>query len=371
MIIKEIELRDFRNYESLNLQFHSKVNIFLGNNAQGKTNLLEGIYISSIGKSFRTQKDSEMVKFNSDFCKIKVSAEKGEEELVVELFIGKEGKGYKVDGVKLKKTAELLENIYCVVFSPEDLKIVKEEPEKRRRFINTELSQLKPSYYINISNYKKALKQRNALLKEIKFKGNLYEFQEDMLEIWDDKLAEYGSKIIHQRMEFIIKLNKISKELHMNITNGSEELKIKYESNVKIEKNMEDQKKNFKKALKESIKSDLRNGTTGKGPHKDDICLEVNGIDIRRFGSQGQQRTAALSLKLAELKLIKEETNEEAILLLDDVMSELDGQRQNFLINSLHDVQLFITTTEISEEVKNALPDGKTFYVENGNIKEY
>ena len=366
MIIREIELRDFRNYESLNLQFHNKVNIFLGDNAQGKTNIIEAIYVSSFGKSFRTLQDSEMIRFGSEFAKIKVNAEKDDEELCVEVALTEKGKGIKVDGLKLKKMSELFENIYTVVFSPEDLKIVKEDPEKRRRFINTELCLISPSYYISLSSYKCVLKQRNAFLKDSKFEGG--RIDSSIIEIWDEQIASYGTEIMMKRKEFIEKLNIISAELHKNITDGKENLEIVYEPSVNIKENFAEQKEYFKKVLSENLSSDMRSGTTGRGPHRDDICIMINGTDIRKFGSQGQQRTAALSLKLAEIKLIKEETGENAVLLLDDVMSELDASRQNFLVNSLGDVQLFITTTDIGEDVKKALPEGYTFHVEKGTV---
>lgn len=364
MRIDNVKLSDFRNYENLDLKFDKNVNIFIGNNAQGKTNLLESIYMSSIGKSFRTSRDGEMIRFGSDYFIIKVCAEKNGNPLLVEIAVLKDGtKGIKVDGLKIKKMSDLLRHIYCVIFSPEDLKIVKEEPEKRRTFIDKTLSQLSISYYNEIYEYKKIVKQRNALLKEIKNSG-----YEDMLCIWDEKLAGSGAKIIIKRNEFISKLADIAEGFHSSITGGSEKSEICYEPDVELCESIEEQKKNILKALSESEKRDIKYGSTGRGPHKDDICIKVKGVDIRRFGSQGQQRTAALSLKLAELNIIEEETGETPILLLDDVMSELDSFRQNFLIKSLKDVQLFITTAELTDDVKSALVNGKIFNVVNGTV---
>ena len=358
MYIKEISLRDFRNYESLDVQFHNKVNIFLGQNAQGKTNLLESIYITSMGKSFRTGKDRDMVRFGSEFFRVKATAVK-EEELIVEIAVTKDGKkGVKIDGLKAKKMTDLLENVYIVIFSPEDLKIVKDEPEKRRKFIDRELCQIKPSYYNNLTHYKKVLSQRNAYLKE-------YDIDDSILDIWDMQLAEYGSKIIEARTEFIKKLNVISSKIHKDITNKKEELEVIYEPSVEYSKNLREV---FFMKMKINRKNDIRRRTTTIGPHKDDLKLLSNGIDIRNFGSQGQQRTAALSLKLSEIKLIEEETGENPILLLDDVLSELDRERQNFLINSLSDIQVFITTTELSEEVEKSLGNIKYFDIESGSI---
>lgn len=369
MYIREIELRDFRNYESLKLEFHNKVNLFLGDNAQGKTNLLEAIYIMSLGKSFRTSRDSEMIRFGAEFCRVKTVAEK-DGALTVEMVISDRGKGIKIDGVKAKKTSELLEHIYTVIFSPEDLKIVKEEPEKRRKFMDRELCQLKPFYYTDLSSYKKILQQRNAYLKE-----NVID--EAALDVWDMKLAEYGARIMAHRRDFTEKLRKISREIHGRITDGREVLEVSYEPGVSQPSAEEvlaagalrAQQQEFYQVLKSCQRSDLYNRTTGRGPHKDDLRLTINDVDIRHFGSQGQQRTAALSLKLAEINLIKEETGEDAVLLLDDVLSELDSTRQNYLINAFGDVQLFITTTELTPEVKEALPPGRTFYVKQGRIE--
>lgn len=361
MNITKVELKDFRNYESLKLEFHPKVNIILGNNAQGKTNILESIFLSSLGKSFRTSNDYEMIRFGCKFFRIKIDAEKKNEDISVEMAVSKESKAVKLNGKKIKKIAELLENVYIVVFSPEDLKIVKEEPEKRRKFIDRELCQIKPMYYSNLSRYKKVLLQRNAMLKENSPKISL-------LEIWDYELAEYGSKIILQRDHFIRKLDKISSEIHKNITNGKEKMHVQYESDVPTMENLEDQKTIFIEKIKKAVEKDLQRRSTSVGPHRDDLKISVNGIDIRKYGSQGQQRTAALSLKLAEIMLIREETGEDAILLLDDVLSELDEERQNYLIHSLADIQLFITAAEMSEKVQGSLPEGCTYYVNNGQV---
>ena len=361
MYLKKIELKNFRNYEEEEVEFHRKVNIITGKNAQGKTNLLESLYIMSLGKSFRTNKDTEMIGFKKEFCRAKGTSIKEGRELEIEITIGREGKTTKINGVKTLKNIELLENVYMVVFSPEDLKIVKEEPEKRRKFIDRELCQLKPVYYRNLGRYKKILQHRNILLKQ-------QEINEDIIEVWDESLAEYGAKIIMERGRFIEKLNKISREISSRITDGKEALEVTYEASVEQKKNYEEQKEYLKELLNKNLKEDILRRSTSIGPHKDDMKLCVEGVDIRHFGSQGQQRTAALSLKLAEIRLIKEETEIDPILLLDDVLSELDAERQNFLIHSLEEVQLFITTTELGEDVKKKLPEGYTFFVEKGNV---
>ncbi len=363
MYLTKIELKNFRNYEEQTVEFHKNVNLITGKNAQGKTNLLESLYIMSLGKSFRTNKDTEMIGFQKGFCRAKSISVKEERPLEVEITISKEGKTVKIDGLKTSKNIELLENVYMVIFSPDDLKIVKDEPEKRRKFIDRELCQLKPIYYRNLARYKKILQQRNMLLKQA-------EVKEDVISVWDDALVEYGAKIIQERHRFIEKLNLISNDISLGITNGKESLSVQYESNVPYQEDLELQKKYLKEALSNKLNYDMVRRNTTVGPHKDDIKLSVEGIDIRHFGSQGQQRTAALSLKLAEIKLIREETKISPILLLDDVLSELDSERQSYLIRSLEGVQLFITTAELSEEVKKTLPNGFTFVVDKGKIEK-
>lgn len=357
MYIKNLELLNYRNYEKLNIEFNKSINLILGKNAQGKTNLIEAIYLSAFGKSFRTNKDSELITFAKDRAKVMVEAIKEDEEIKLELFYDRDFKReIKINGVKLKKASEILDNIYVIVFSPEDLKLVKEEPEKRRKFIDRELCLLKPSYYNNLTNYKKILAQRNAYLKE-------RDIDKEVLDIWDVQLAKYGRQLIDQRDEFIEKINGISKEIHSNITNKKEDLEVIYNPNIKLDEN-------FYVVLKENIENDIRQRTTTRGPHKDDMLFFINKINARSFGSQGQQRTCALSLKLAEINLIKEETDEDAILLLDDVMSELDEERQEFLLKSLSKTQMFITTTELSDVLLNKFKEASIFDVEEGKINK-
>lgn len=363
MFIKSIELKNFRNYDELTLSFNDKVNFIVGNNAQGKTNLLEGIYMSSIGKSFRASKDSEMIGFGKDFCKIKVTAQKNLFLTDVEIIIRNDrGKSVKVDGVNISKTSDLLENIYIVIFSPEDLKIVKDEPEKRRRFIDRELCLIKPYYFDCLSSYRKVLLQRNTYLKE-------KNIEKSVLDIWDTQLSSYGAKIISMRRDFIEKINEISHRLHLNITNGRENLKIEYDPSVNPVGEVKDTENILYKCLKDSYNNDMRLRTTTKGPHRDDIQFYIDDVNVRSYGSQGQQRTAALSLKLAELDLIKNETGENAVLLLDDVMSELDNSRQEFLIRSLSDIQLFITSTDITDNLKDVVSKGNIYKIEEGKLK--
>ena len=249
--------------------------------------------------------------------------------------------------------------MYIIIFSPEDLKIVKDEPEKRRKFIDRELCQIKPGYYSDLSNYKKVLRQRNTYLKET-------DIEPSVLDIWDFELAKYGSKVILKRKEFIDKINTISSRIHEGISGGKEKLELKYEPNIDFTGNTE---KDYYDLLVSERNDDIRNRTTGRGPHKDDLKISGNGADLRKFGSQGQQRTAALSLKLSEIRLIEEETGEKPVLLLDDVLSELDNERQTYLINSLGENQMFITTADLSGKVARSLPEGKVFKISSGNVE--
>lgn len=348
MHIKEIELKNFRNYKEERVSFSENVNIFLGSNAQGKTNMLEGIYLNAIGKSFKNVKEKELIRFGEDYCRVKTVFESYGEERTTEIVISSDGKkGIKADGIKLRKTSQLIERMFIIVFSPEDLKIVKDEPEKRRRFINRELCQIRAGYLADLNDYRKVLKQRNAYLKEKEIKN-------EMLDIWDMQLDEYGNRIIEKRKEFIERIDKISRQIHSTLTGGREVLEIKYEPNLFSEGKRED---------------DIKNRTTGHGPHRDDIKISADGIDLRKFGSQGQQRTAALSLKLSEIKIIEEEKGEKPVLLLDDVLSELDNERQTYLINSLGENQMFITTTDIIGKVAQNLPEGKIFKIRDGEVE--
>jgi DNA replication and repair protein RecF len=362
MYIKAIKLTNFRNYDEENIVFDEKVNVILGKNGQGKTNLIEGINILSMGKSFRTLIDAEMVGFGKDFFRVKGVFEKGGESLSIEMKLAGREKTFIIDGVEKRKNADLLENAYTVVFSPEDLRIVKEDPDKRRRFMDRELFQLKPLYYVELLRYKKALRNRNLLLKE-------EQVNEELLSIYDGYLAESGAKIMWERAIFAEKLNEVSHAIEDRITGGKESLTVCYESNIRQEETRDAQREQIEAVLAENRERDLERRSTSFGPHRDDLKITANDIDLRHFGSQGQQRTAALSLKLAELKLIREETGEDAILLLDDVLSELDEERQRYLIHSFERNQLFITVADLSENMSTALPQGRIYEVDGGRVR--
>lgn len=367
MYIKHLELKDFRNYGSLSVDFGENVNLILGANAQGKTNLLEALYVSAAGRSFRTARDSEMISFGHDMARIRAEASKDCFDTTVEIVFNARGaaggsKSVKKDGKNIRRASELLNNILVVIFSPEDLRLVKDEPEKRRRFIDRELCQISPAYYDDLMHYRKALIQRNAYIKGERV-------DREVLDIWDRQLAHYGAGVMTMRRSFIEKLSGISAGIHRGISGGAEELSIIYLPDAQGAGDRESQQQNLYSAIRRSYAGDMRLRTTTTGPHRDDISFFVNGIDMRSFGSQGQQRTSALSLKLAELGLIREETGEKAVLLLDDVMSELDQSRQEYLIDTMKESQMFITTTELEKGLAEKFGEAETYHVEAGHVR--
>ena len=362
MYIKELKVKNFRNYKDLAIEFDKRVNLITGQNAQGKTNMIEALYMSSMGRSFRTNHDNEMIRFGEESAYIKVLAEKEYVSTKVEVLLSKAiKKAIKKDGSSVRKTAELLENIIIVIFSPDDLRIVKDEPEKRRRFIDRELSQIKPAYYDAFMKYRRALNERNSYLKSDDIK-------ESMLDIWDDGLIRYGALVMKYRNEFIEDISRLSSKIHSRITNGKEALSLVYQPNINYAESTDIQEELIERELIAARERDIRTGTTTKGPHKDDFSFIIDNINVRNYGSQGQQRTSALSLKLAELDLIKRETGENAILLLDDVMSELDEERREYLIRALSENQIFITTTDIDDSLIKAYPDAKIIKISEGKI---
>ena len=362
MYIKELKVKNFRNYKDLAIEFDKRVNLITGQNAQGKTNMIEALYMSSMGRSFRTNHDNEMIRFGEESAYIKVLAEKEYVSTKVEVLLSKAiKKAIKKDGCSVRKTADLLENIIIVIFSPDDLRIVKDEPEKRRRFIDRELSQIKPAYYDAFMKYRRALNERNSYLKSDDIK-------ESMLDIWDEGLIRYGALVMKYRNEFIEDISHLSSKIHSRITNGKEALSLVYQPNINYAESTDIQEELIERELIAARERDIRTGTTTKGPHKDDFSFIIDNINVRNYGSQGQQRTSALSLKLAELDLIKRETGENAILLLDDVMSELDEERREYLIRALSENQIFITTTDIDDSLIKAYPDAKIIKISEGKI---
>lgn len=359
MIIKSLELENFRNYSSLHLQFDEGTNILYGDNAQGKTNVLEAIYVSATTKSHKGSKDKEIINFSQEEAHIRTFLSKGDMEFRVDMHLRKsKSKGIAVNGQKLKKAAELLGLLNVVFFSPEDLSIIKNGPSGRRNFVDMELCQLDKYYLYNLNQYNKIINQRNKLLKDFYFNSDL----KDTITVWDSQLVSYGKQIIEGRIKFIEQLNEIIYEIHQNLSGGKEKLKIIYEPDVESNQ--------FERVLSQNMERDIKLKFTGVGPHRDDFGFLVNDIDIRKYGSQGQQRTAALSLKLAEIELVKKITKDNPILLLDDVLSELDSNRQNYLLNSIGNIQTIITCTGLDEFVNNRFEIDKVFKVVNGSIED-
>ena len=334
MYINKIKLNNFRNYDEQEIELEPKINIFYGDNAQGKTNIIESIFISSIGKSFRTNKENELIKFNKDFSSIYIEYEKSDRQGNIRINISNK-KEIFINGVKIKKLSELLGKINTVIFTPDDINILKDGPQKRRRFLDIMIGQLRPNYIHILNMYNKTIEQRNNYLKQIKIENK----PEEMLEIWDEKLAEYGVKIYEYRNEFIEKIKNKINNIHKKITDEKEEIKIEYISDCS-------NKENYLNILKERKKLDIIKGFTTKGIHRDDFMIYINDELVNVYGSQGQNRTVILSLKISELQVIYDEIGEYPILLLDDFMSELDEKRRKNFLENIKDTQVIITCTD-------------------------
>lgn len=360
MEIKSLQLQNFRNYPELLIEFDEKTNIIYGDNAQGKTNILEAIYLSSTSRSHKGAKDKEMIRFGEDESHIKMMIRRKGIDHRVDMHLRKsKSKGIAIDGVSIRKASELFGLINVIIFSPEDLSMVKNGPSERRRFMDMELCQLDKLYISDLANYNKVLADRNRMLKELWIKPEY----EEILPIYDVKLVNYGKHIIESRAEFISRLNEIVREIHFSLTGGREELVLSYEPNVQAER--------FADELAKGGERDRQQKVTLTGPHRDDICFLSNGIDLRRYGSQGQQRSAALSLKLAEIELVKSLSQEYPVLLLDDVLSELDSSRQENLLGRINHIQTIMTCTGLDEFVKNRFAINKIFHVMDNKVGGY
>ena len=359
MKINQLELSEFRNYESLSVQFDEAVNILYGDNAQGKTNVLEAIYLCGTTKSHKGSKDKEMIRLSSEESHIRMQIEKAGIPHRIDMHLRKnKAKGIAIDGVPIKRSSELMGLLHIVFFSPEDLSMIKNGPGERRRCIDLELCQLDMSYLYHLGNYNKAVNQRNNLLKQIGFQRDL----RDTVEVWDMQLIEHGSVVIDTRKRFVAELNELLPQIHAKLSGGREELYVRYEPNVG--------KEDFEQKLALNLDRDLALKATGNGPHRDDISFYVGDKNLKLFGSQGQQRTAALSLKLAEIELVRKKIKESPVLLLDDVLSELDRNRQTYLLESITDLQTIITCTGLEEFVDNEKQHHKIFHVTEGMLSE-
>ena len=334
MYIKKIKLINFRNYREQEIELSKKMNVFYGYNAQGKTNILEAIYLCAIGKSFRTKKEKELINFQANFSEVEIDYEKKDRTGKIKLEIS-DKKTFFYNGIKIKKLSEILGKINIVMFSPDDIDILKGSPNKRRKFLDIMISQLRPSYLYNLNQYIKTMEQRNNYLRQIKYNNK----DINMLDIWDEKLAELGEKIYNYRKEFIEKIDFIINDVHKKITEKKENLKIEYISNF-IDKNK------FKENLMNKRKIDIKKGYTTIGIHRDDFVVYINDKPVNLYGSQGQNRTVILSLKITELEIVNEEIGEAPVLLLDDFMSELDEKRRNSFFDNIKNIQVLITCTE-------------------------
>ncbi|KXG44795.1 DNA replication/repair protein RecF [Tepidibacillus decaturensis] len=369
MFVEHLQLKNFRNYQDLNLHFDHQINIFQGDNAQGKTNILEAIYVLALAKSHRTSKEKELVQWGQSFSVIKGTIQTRRNSLKLEMQLTSKGKKAKINQLEQRKLSDYIGAFNVIMFAPEDLTLVKGSPQYRRKFLDVEIGQVSPSYLYHLSQYQKIIQQRNNLLKDFtKNEKNKLE----LLEIWDQQLVEYGSKVISKRLYFLRHLEKWAKEIHAGITDQNEELSILYKPSFPLELgniDVQDMSDQFTLRLQKIRKQELFRGTSLIGPHRDDLYFSINQIDVQSFGSQGQQRTTALSLKLAEIELIHDEIGEYPVLLLDDVLSELDQKRQTQLIQTIENkVQTMITTTSTEGININTLKRSSIFYVEQGLI---
>ena len=358
MYIKKVKLENFRNYDNLEVEFKKDFNLIYGNNAQGKTNILEAIYLSAIGKSFQTNKDSEMIKIGKEKAKVEIEYETKDREGKITVEIA-DKKTFFINGIKQKKISDIIGKINIVLFYPDNIDIIKGGPAERRRFLDIMISQLKPNYIHILNKYLKTLDQRNAYLKQIKFDNK----SKDMLEIWDERLSQLSYQIYTYRSEYIQKIKEKIKVIHNKITNcgqQDEKIEISFISSGKSQKD-------FYENLLRNRENDIRKGYTSTGSHRDDFDIYINDKKVNVYGSQGQQRTSVLSLKLTELNIIQDEIEEPPILLLDDFMSELDENRRNNLTNAIENNQVFITCTDkiLVEEKNNTI-----YHIENAKLSK-
>ncbi len=356
MYLESLTLKNYRSYEALSVSFAGGINIIQGKNAAGKTNLLEAIGFLSYGKSFRTQKDTECIREGQQSAYVKGSVKKETGGLSVEALLSAEDKkSLKVNGEAVKRMGGLFGNFIAIVFSPEDLKVLKESPSLRRRFIDMEISKLRPAYFFELQEYFKALAQKNALLKSKIPENQL----KKLVSIFNEQLAQHGERIILLRQQFLDRIGDLSREVHRKLS-GGETLQLRYKASVPPEGNI---KQALFDRMDKSLSSEIEQGFTLYGPHREDITVYLDGNEIKAYSSQGQIRTAMLSLKLATLKVANEEFKESAVLLLDDVFSELDEIRQAALLESIKGAQCFITTATPAKKTP-----GKTYTVANGTV---
>lgn len=359
MYIKSIELSNFRNYKELSMEFHPEKNILYGDNAQGKTNILEALYFCGMTKSHKGSKEKEIIRMNEKEAHIRMCVEKKGVSRRIDMHLKRnKAKGVAIDGIPIRKSSELLGLVNIVFFSPEDLGIIKHGPSERRRFVDVELCQLDKVYFHDLTKYNQVVNQRNNLLKQISVDKSLL----STLDIWDQQLVEYGSRIIRRRKKHLEELNEVITPIHEKLSGGREQLTLGYEANVSAE--------DFGMKIVMNRERDLFQKVTTTGPHRDDVEFAIADIDIRKYGSQGQQRTAALSLKLAEIEIVKRMVGDLPVLLLDDVLSELDRNRQHYLLDSIKDIQTIITCTGLEEFIQERIKVNQVYKVTNGTVSQ-
>ena len=368
MKLTELNLHHFRNYDEAQVEFSPQINVLIGENAQGKTNLLESIYVLAMTRSHRTNNDRELIEFGKDAAQIKGTVQRELGSLKLELDIGKHGKKAKANHLEKARLSEYLGQLNVILFAPEDLALVKGAPTVRRRFIDMEFGQISPKYLHDLTQYRDILKQRNRYLKQLQS----HEAQDQLyLEVLSEQLAAVGGAIISQRVKFLSELEGYAQKLHQSITQGRENLTFEYSSAVKDAAALTEVE--LSEALmdlyRQNQSKEIFQGTTLYGPHRDDVRFLINHKNVQTYGSQGQQRTTALSVKLAEIDLMKNQTGEYPILLLDDVLSELDGARQTHLLKTIQDkVQTFLTTPGLSDVARNLIKEPRIFHIRDGQI---
>ncbi|WP_066074195.1 DNA replication/repair protein RecF [Neobacillus soli] len=370
MYIEKLALKNYRNYEEIYVEFENKVNVILGENAQGKTNVMESIYVLAMAKSHRTSNDKDLIRWDQEYAKIEGRVQKQHSSLPLQLIISKKGKKAKCNHIEQQRLSQYVGNLNVVMFAPEDLNLVKGSPQVRRRFIDMEIGQVSPIYLHDMSQYQKILQQRNHFLKMMQIKKQT---DQTMLEILTEQFIQIAVKVVMKRFEFLRLLENWAKPIHHGISRGKEVLEITYKPSVEVleEQDLSKMIASFEEKFSKVRTREIERGTTLFGPHRDDLLFFVNGRDVQTFGSQGQQRTTALSVKLAEIELIYAEIGEYPILLLDDVLSELDDYRQSHLLNTIQGkVQTFVTTTSVDGIDHQTLKEASTFVVEAGVIRK-
>lgn len=368
MHIEQLKLTNYRNYEELDITFNDKINVIIGENAQGKTNLMEAIYVLSFTRSHRTLKEKELIRWESDYATIEGRITKRNQSIPLQISISSKGKKAKINHLEQHRLSDYIGAVNVVMFAPEDLTIVKGAPQIRRRFMDMELGQIHPTYIYHLSQYQKVLKQRNHLLKQLQRQT---EPDETMLDVLTDQLIEHASFLLERRFVYLDLLRKWAKPIHEGISRGIESLEIQYSPTIKVSEDANQGKITtiYQESFLDARRKEIERGTTLIGPHRDDVLFFVNGKDVQVYGSQGQQRTTALSIKLAEIELIYQEVGEYPILLLDDVLSELDDYRQSHLLNTIQGkVQTFVSTTSIDGIHHETLKNAELFHIHQGAV---